>query len=151
MRWIEGVTITPLKQISDRRGCIYHIFRKDDPDFNKFGEVYISEVHPHQAKGLHRHSTMELNYVCIQGSIDLVIIPDLADKQDFMKVRMGEDAYCRVKVPPGVWNGFVSVGFDSAKVVNVATEPYREGEKETQTITYGDFMEDFGGGLYVSL
>ena len=39
---IEGVKITPLKQIKDRRGKIMHMLRSDSPIFQNFGEIYFS-------------------------------------------------------------------------------------------------------------
>ena len=34
---IDGVIITPLKQIPDERGKIMHMLRSTDPHFNAFG------------------------------------------------------------------------------------------------------------------
>ena len=44
MSLIEGVVITPLKQIPDERGNVMHMFRSDDPEFEKFGEIYFSVI-----------------------------------------------------------------------------------------------------------
>ena len=41
---IEGVKITPLKQIKDERGKIMHMLRSDSKIFKKFGEIYFSTV-----------------------------------------------------------------------------------------------------------
>ena len=41
---IEGVKITPLKQIKAERGKIMHMLRSDSPVFKSFGEVYFSTV-----------------------------------------------------------------------------------------------------------
>ena len=44
---IEGVILTPLKQISDERGKVMHMLRwKDSPVFSKFGEIYFSCTYP---------------------------------------------------------------------------------------------------------
>ena len=36
---IEGVILTPLKQIRDERGKVMHMLRADSDIFNKFGEI----------------------------------------------------------------------------------------------------------------
>ena len=35
---IEGVVITPLKQIEDERGKVMHMLREDSKVFERFGE-----------------------------------------------------------------------------------------------------------------
>ena len=59
---IEGIKITPLKQIEDDRGKVMHMLRNDSKDFTKFGEIYFSTVHPNKVKGWLLHSKMTLNY-----------------------------------------------------------------------------------------
>ena len=48
---IDGVVITPLKQIRDERGAVLHMLRTDAPHFAGFGEVYFSVVNPGVIKG----------------------------------------------------------------------------------------------------
>ena len=36
----------------------------------------------------------------------------------------GEDNYCLVTIPPGVWNGFKGIGVKPAIVANCATVPH---------------------------
>ena len=43
---IEGVKITPLRQIPDERGKIMHMLKSTDDHFSGFGEIYFSCVHP---------------------------------------------------------------------------------------------------------
>ena len=42
---IEGVKISELKVISDKRGKIMHMMRTDSPVFKKFGEIYFSTIY----------------------------------------------------------------------------------------------------------
>ena len=39
---IEGVIVTPLRQIFDERGKVMQMLREDSPVFSRFGEVYFS-------------------------------------------------------------------------------------------------------------
>ena len=36
---IDGIKITPLKQIEDERGKVMHMLRNDSKNFIKFGEI----------------------------------------------------------------------------------------------------------------
>ena len=47
---IDGVLITPLKQIFDERGKVMHMLRNDSPVFSNFGEIYFSCTYPAWAK-----------------------------------------------------------------------------------------------------
>ena len=41
---IDGVKITSLKIISDNRGSVMHMMRKDSPVYKSFGEIYFSTI-----------------------------------------------------------------------------------------------------------
>ena len=48
---IKDIKITPLKILSDNRGKVMHMLRKDDPIFQKFGEIYFSTINHNAIKG----------------------------------------------------------------------------------------------------
>jgi len=124
---IEGVIIRPLRQIADERGKIMHMMRCDDPDFEKFGEIYFSCVYPRVIKGWHIHTEMTLNYAVIQGNIKLVLYDERKNsptKGIFQEIFIGRDSYNLVKVPPMVWNGFKGIGTETAIVANCSTLPH---------------------------
>ncbi|SVE54065.1 uncharacterized protein METZ01_LOCUS506919, partial [marine metagenome] len=64
---IADVKITPLKIISDNRGKVMHMLRKDSAIFDKFGEIYFSTIYHKSIKAWHLHKESTLNYVCING------------------------------------------------------------------------------------
>ena len=70
---IEGIKITPLKQIEDERGKVMHMLRNDSKNFTKFGEIYFSFTNPNSIKAWHMHKEMTLNYVCIEGKVKYVL------------------------------------------------------------------------------
>jgi dTDP-4-dehydrorhamnose 3,5-epimerase-like enzyme len=43
---IDGVKVTPRKIMPDERGRLVEIFRADEPDFVKFGQVYATTAYP---------------------------------------------------------------------------------------------------------
>ena len=128
---IAGVVIKQLKQISDERGKIMHMLREDDPDFERFGEIYFSVVYPGVVKGWHVHKKMILNYAVVSGMIKLVLYDGRQKSKTFGQVQeifMGEDNYVLVKIPAGVTNGFKGAGTKPAIVANCATIPHSPDE-----------------------
>ena len=73
---IDGLIITPLKQIKDHRGKIMHMLRSDSQIFKSFGEIYFSTVNPKIIKAWHLHKEATLNYVCIRGKVELALYDD---------------------------------------------------------------------------
>lgn len=128
---IEGVIITPLKQILDERGKVMHMLRNDAPHFREFGEIYFSCVYPGAIKAWHIHTRMTLNYAVPYGHIKFVLYddrPESATHGQLQELFTGPDNYCLITVPPMIWNGFKGLGVEPALVANCATLPHDLGE-----------------------
>lgn len=128
---IDGVIVTPLKQILDERGKIMHMMRGDSTGFQGFGEIYFSCVHPGAIKGWHIHKEMVLNYAVPHGNIKFVLYddrPTSSTRGEVQEVFMGPDNYCLVTVPAMVWNGFKGIGKEMAIVANCTSIPHRTDE-----------------------
>lgn len=130
---IEGVKITPLRQIVDERGKVMHMLKKTDAWFQQFGEIYFSAVYPGIVKAWHIHRRMTLNYAVPYGHIKFVLFddrPESSTRGQIQEVFLGWDNYCLVTVPPMIWNGFRGIGTEMALVANCATEPHDPQEIE---------------------
>ena len=130
---IDGVVITPLRQIVDERGKVMHMLRQDAQHFFGFGEIYFSTVHPGAIKGWHVHHKMVLNYAVPHGQIKFVLFDDRPASPTVGEVQelfIGPDNYCLVTVPPLVWNGFKGIGMETAIVANCASIPHDPTEIE---------------------
>ena len=128
---IDGVEIFPLKRIQDERGMVMHMLKNSDPHFEKFGEIYFSVVYPGVIKAWHLHSRMTINYAVVVGNIKLVVFdqrPDSKTRGQLQEIYVGQVNYQLVRVPPGVVNGFTSVGGDEAIVANCADIPHDPSE-----------------------
>lgn len=124
---IDGVVITPLRQIVDERGKVMHMLRRDSQHFSGFGEIYFSTVHPGAIKGWHIHHKMVLNYAVPLGQIKFVLYDDRPASPtvgEIQELFIGPDNYCLVTVPPLVWNGFKGIGTETALVANCASIPH---------------------------
>lgn len=128
---IHGVFVKPLRQICDERGKVMHMLRADDPEFERFGEIYFSVVNPGAIKGWHSHVEMALNYAVVHGSIKLVLFddrPGSPSRGELTELFLGPESYALVHVPPQVWNGFKGIGVTPAIVANCATVAHRPDE-----------------------
>lgn len=128
---IDGVIITPLRQIFDERGRVMHMMSIDSPVFRKFGEIYFSTTHPGVVKAWHMHKEMTLNYAVIHGEIKFVLYDDRAESKTRGKIQeifVSPENYVLVTVPPMIWNGFKGVGTISSIVANCSTLPHDPNE-----------------------
>lgn len=128
---IDGVKVTPLRQIPDERGKIMHMLRADAEHFDQFGEIYFSCVNPGAIKAWHIHKIMTLNYAVVHGMIKFVLYDDREGsptKGELQEIYMGQDNYCLVTVPPMVWNGFKGFGQTQAIVANCPTHAHDKDE-----------------------
>jgi dTDP-4-dehydrorhamnose 3,5-epimerase len=130
---IEGVVITPLRQIFDERGKVMHMLREDSPVFTRFGEVYFSCVYPGAVKAWHLHKRMVLNYAVIFGEVKFVLYDDRPGSSTCGQVQeffLSPENYCLITVPPLLWNGFKGIRDKLAILANCATLPHDPAEIE---------------------
>lgn len=131
MSQIDGVELIPLKKIPDERGAIFHMLKTTDPHFKKFGEVYFSLAYPGVIKGWHEHTEQTQNYAVISGMIKLVMYdnrPQSKTYKNLMEVFVGELNYQLVIIPPGVVNGYKTIGTKDAIVANCSDLPHKANE-----------------------
>ncbi len=124
---IDGVKVTPLKAIPDERGRLMEMFKSIEPDFEKFGQVYLTTAYPGAVKAWHYHKKQTDNFICVQGMMKVV----LHDTRDSSPTRgqtneffMGTWNPMRLRIPPGVYHGFKCISTGEAMIINVPTEAY---------------------------
>lgn len=143
---IDGVVITPLRQIIDERGKVMHMLREDSPVFAHFGEIYFSTVEPGAVKAWHLHHRMTLNYAVPHGKIKFVLYDDRPaspTKGKTQEIFLGPDSYNLVTVPPLVWNGFKGLGQTPSIVANCASIPHDPNEIERRDPADGSIPYDW--------
>jgi dTDP-4-dehydrorhamnose 3,5-epimerase len=122
---IEGVKVKELKVIPDDRGSLMEMFRSDDPDFQRFGQVYMTMVYPGVVKAWHFHKKQTDHFVCVSGMAKVALYddregsPTRGETNTFV---IGWQRQRMVIIPPGVFHGFTPVGSDPAYIINVPTE-----------------------------
>ncbi len=131
---IEGVVITNLKQISDDRGKIMHMLRKDSKIFKNFGEIYFSSINFNYIKAWHLHKENTLNYACIKGKVKLVLFDDRKKsltKGQYQEIILSPDkpeTYLLITIPTNIWNGFKGLDKPDSIIANCLDYPHNENE-----------------------
>lgn len=114
---MDGVILTPLKQIYHPKGDIFHAMKKSDTGFSGFGEAYFSTINKDDTKGWKKHLKMTLNLVVTFGAIEFVVYDE--NTKEFFTVILSHENYKRLTVQPGLWVAFRGVG-DSNMLLNLA-------------------------------
>ena len=138
---IEGVKVKELKVIPDERGLLMEMLRSTDPEFQKFGQVYITMVYPGVVKGWHYHKLQTDYFVCVGGMAKVVLhdsredSPTRGETDEFV---IGWPRQRMIIIPPGVFHGFTAVGSEPAFIVNIPTEAYNEANPDEFRIAFDD-------------
>lgn len=130
---IEGVVIKELSQFVDDRGRVMHMLKADDPVFEKFGEVYFSEVLPGVVKAWKKHKLMTQLFAVPVGLIRLVIYDDRINSTSAGSLKVietGRKEYKLIRIPSGVWYGFKGLGDIPSLIANCADLPHSTNECE---------------------
>lgn len=124
---IHGVETKKLRLIPDERGWLMEILRKDDPVFQKFGQVYVTSCYPGVVKAWHYHKVQVDFITVVKGMAKVVLFDNRDDSPTCKEVNeffVGEKNPLLVKVPPLVWHGFAAIGGETAMLLNCPTETY---------------------------
>tara|TARA_X000000950_G_scaffold285640_2_gene392140 strand:- start:869 stop:1318 length:450 start_codon:yes stop_codon:yes gene_type:complete len=143
---IEGIKITPLKIISDHRGSVMHMLRSDSKVFKKFGEIYFSTVTKNGIKAWHLHKEATLNYVCVSGSVKLVLFDDRntsLTKGKYQELILSPKNYYLVTIPPNIWNGFKNLDNEESIIANCLNIPHNEKEMVRESHDSKNFSFDW--------
>lgn len=132
-RLIEGVGAKRAKVLPDERGRLGEILRADDPWFAKFGQVYFTTTYPGVVKAWHFHKLQTDHFYCLRGTIKLALYDARADSKtrgEVNEVYLSEYLPALVRVPPGVYHGWMCVSDIEAMVINVTTECYNYAQPD---------------------
>ncbi len=138
---IEGVHIRNLKVIPDERGYLMEILRSDWPEFERFGQVYITSCYPGIIKGWHYHKKQTDNFVCIKGMAKVVLYDARTGSPTFGLINeffIGERNPVLIKIPPLVYHGFKAIGGNEAIILNVPTELYNYSDPDEYRVPFDD-------------
>ena len=130
---IDRVRVKRLKVIADERGRLMEMIRCDDPEFIKFGQVYMTTAYPGVVKGWHYHRLQDDNLAVVKGMIKLVLYDRREDSPTHGEINeffIGEHKPLLVHIPREVVHGFKAIGTEEAIIINTVTEPYNYDEPD---------------------
>lgn len=132
---VEGIRVTPLRQITDDRGAVLHMVKRNNLK-SEFGEIYFSEVLPGKIKAWKRHKRMSQNFAVPFGRIKMVFFDDRSRSGSYGKLdelTIGRpDNYYLIHVPPMVWYGFQGLGDTPSILANCADMVHDPGESDAR-------------------
>lgn len=130
---IEGVVVKPLKRIIDSRGWLMEIFRSDWPEFQKFGQTYMTTCKPGVVKAWHYHKIQYDHFVPIRGKA-LIGLFDARDssktKGVLQEIEVDESSPKFIRIPPLVYHGFTPLDDNEIWVINTPTELYNYSQPD---------------------
>jgi len=133
---MDGVVLTPLKQIFNQKGDIFHGMKKSDVGFDGFGEAYFSTINKGDIKGWKKHTEMTLNLVVPVGKIEFVVYNE--DSKEFLDVVLSSKNYQRLTLKPNLWMAFR--GLDKynmlLNIANIEHEPMESVNLDITEIKY---------------
>ncbi|HEV2488345.1 MAG TPA: dTDP-4-dehydrorhamnose 3,5-epimerase family protein [Candidatus Acidoferrales bacterium] len=138
---IHGVRVKLLKVNCDERGRLMEILRCDDPEFIKFGQLYMTTAYPGVVKGWHYHKKQIDSFSVVKGMIKLVLYDAREKSKTHKEVNeffLGEHNPILVQIPNFVFHGFKCVSETEAIVINCPTEPYRRKEPDEFRVAHDD-------------
>jgi dTDP-4-dehydrorhamnose 3,5-epimerase len=128
---IEGIIVTPLKQIFHPRGDVLHAMKMSDKGFAGFAEAYFSTIHCGEIKIWKKHLLMTLNFVVPVGRIRIVVFDDRNNSStygNFFDITLSQENYQRITIPPGVWVAFSGIGSELNLLLNIANMEHDPNE-----------------------
>ncbi|MCD4756707.1 MAG: WxcM-like domain-containing protein [Arcobacteraceae bacterium] len=133
---MDKIIVTPLKQIHNPKGDVYHAMKKSDNGFEGFGEAYFSTINKDEIKGWKKHTQMTLNLIVPVGEIEFVVFDD--ESKEFFSIKLSQNNYNRLTVKPNVWMAFRGLG-EYNILLNLASiehEPSESINMEFEDIAY---------------
>lgn len=125
---MDGVILSPLKQIANPKGDIYHALKKSDKSFHGFGEAYFTTVNFNEIKGWKKHTKMILNLIVPVGAVQFIIFND--ETGEFKDITLSQRNYQRLTVPSGLWVAFKGISSELNLVLNIASIEHDPNEAE---------------------
>ena len=131
---MDGVILTPLKQIFNSKGDIFHAMKKSDEGFAGFGEAYFSTVKAGEVKGWKKHKEMTLNLIVVKGEIEFVTY----NGDNFFNVTLSKKNYQRLTIKPHLWLAFRGLA-DENILLNLASIEHNINESESVDMSSFDY------------
>ena len=140
---ISGVSVTPFREFSDKRGWLTELFRIDELGAYSVAMAYLSVTYPGVIRGPHEHAE-QTDYFCFLGKFTLALWDNRKGSPTYGKKKVIANAdRLIVTVPPGVVHAYRNSGDSEGTVLNFPDRLYAgQGKKEkVDEIRHEDDLE----------
>lgn len=133
---MDKIILSPLNQIYNSKGSIFHVIKKSDDQFNGFGEAYFSFINKGEIKGWKKHKKMTLNLVVPFGEIEFTIYNE--DNKKFFNTSLSKKNYQRLTIREGLWVAFRGIEENNIllNIANIEHDPSETINKNLNDIKY---------------
>jgi len=125
---LNQIQVTNLAKIHTVGGDILHALKQGDIGFKSFGEAYFSWIHAGHVKAWKMHRSQTMNLVVPIGQVKFVFCDQSSNT--FKVLEIGDDNYCRITVPRGIWFGFKGISPQASLIMNISSEVHDPEEVE---------------------
>ena len=129
---LDDILVTKMDRIELEGGDVLHGMKESDIGYIDYGEIYFSIIKEGYTKAWKRHIRMTMNLLVPIGSVQFVFVDEQGRQREEV---IGDDRYCRITVPPGIWFGFSSIVRPYSLVVNIADIMHDKDEIERKAIS----------------
>ena len=124
---IQGCSVRELVVHPDDRGRLFEVLRRDDVEFQRFGQVYVTTARPGIVKAWHCHRLQTDFFCLIEGRARFALYdprPDSPTVGQIDEIECDSERPRLIVIPPHVYHGFKNIGDREVICMNCPTEPY---------------------------
>ncbi len=147
---IHGIATKKLVRNADERGFLMEMLREDDEVFEHFGQSYVSLNYPGVIRAWHYHRLQTDHFVCVKGMVKVGLYDAREGSPtngEVQEVFMGDNNPLLLKIPPGVYHGYKTIGTEPSLLVNFPTRAYDRAAPDECRVPYNSPEVPYDWGL----
>ncbi|MCW4047177.1 MAG: dTDP-4-dehydrorhamnose 3,5-epimerase family protein [Candidatus Bathyarchaeota archaeon] len=137
---LKGITIKPIKRLSDERGFFSEIMREDWTDIfadDKIAQANLSVTYPGVIRAWHRHLRGQTDYfIALKGAIKICVYDEKTEELNEI-ISTGQDMQI-VRMPGHYWHGFKALGNEPPMLLYFTTRLYDSANPDEERKPWND-------------
>ena len=130
---LDKIIVTPLIRIHANGGDVLHALKSTETGFEKFGEAYFSWIDSGSIKAWKMHKFQTMNLIVPVGQVKFVFCD--SESNSFKVLEIGENNYCRITVPKGIWFGFKGNSKANSLILNLSSDVHDPSEVDRKNVS----------------
>ena len=136
---IHGVAVKKLVRHADERGYLMEMLREDDAVFERFGQSYVALNYPGVVRAWHYHREQTDHFVAVKGMVKVALYDareGSATHGEVQEFFLGDNNPMLLKIPPGVFHGYKTIGTEPSLLVNFPTHAYNRAQPDEYRVPW---------------